>query len=320
MNNQIQLLSDLLGQSEFKLVDHYLHLLAKNSSIEQRVTALQDKLSQSEISFEEEKTQYLKEIECLKQEIIKQEKKHIDENLDSATFSKDNHVQEDAQETIITLLCPENMTDGYLNVWHVDAGEIVSKDEVIFEIETDTAILEIIAPENGFIKRCLKGEGDIVYIGDAIAEFICTPDSYIETDLNNELAKGVWVDPKTQLMWARISIGQVWKNGKCLGNAKELMLGDAERACKIFDLAGYDDWRLPNIEELKSLIDEDNKQYCYKKGILFNPLPSTSGWYWSSTYLGNNKYAYVNLYNFHSGEDFSNNYRHVRAVRSLIGN
>lgn len=317
MNNQIQLLSDLLGQSEFNLVDHYLHLLAKNNSVEQRVTALQDKLRQSEISFEDEKKQYLQEIDRLKQEIVKKDQKFLDNNLDRIiSLNKDNNFQEDVQETIIAPIYPENMTDGYLNVWHVDAGEIVSKDEVIFEIETDTAILEIIAPDHGFIKRCFKYEGDFVYSGDKIAEFCCIQDSKVIS----ELSKGVWVDPKTQLMWARISIGQEWIDGKCFGNANELTLGEAERACKMFSLAGYEDWRLPNISELNSLIDENSKQYNYKESILFNPFPSTSGWYWSSTYIGNKKYAYLNLYNFHSGDDFSNNYRHVRAVRSLVGN
>lgn len=321
MDNQTKLLADLLGQSEFSLVDHYLRLLSKNYCVEQRVEILKERLIQTEILFSQEKKQYQQEIDKLKQKFNSQEKKHADKSIDRKLLSKDEDLNDDFQICLIQApIYPDDITDGMLNIWHTDAGKFVSKMDVICEIETDTVILELVAPDNGFIKRIIKNEGDIVSSGEGIAEFVSTQDPKMAVDLNNELSKGVWVDPETKLMWARISIGQEWENGECSGNAKELTLGAAKTACQGFKLAGFDDWRLPNINELKSLIDEGSKKYRYDQNILFNPLLSTSGWYWSSTYVGNDKYAYLNLYNFHSGGDFSGNYRHVRAVRGPVRN
>lgn len=65
---------------------------------------------------------------------------------------------------------------------------------------------------------------------------------------NNELEQGVWTDPETGLMWARISIGQEWKYGRCIGDAKKLNWEDAEKACKDFRLVNYNHWRLPTID------------------------------------------------------------------------
>ena len=63
MDNQTKLLADLLGQSEFSLVDHYLRLLSKNYCVEQRVEILKERLIQTEILFSQEKKQYQQEID-----------------------------------------------------------------------------------------------------------------------------------------------------------------------------------------------------------------------------------------------------------------
>ena len=64
----------------------------------------------------------------------------------------------------------------------------------------------------------------------------------------------VWIDQKNGLMWSRISIGQVWSNGKATGEAKKLSWKAAGEACALFDLAGFCDWRLPEKTELESLM------------------------------------------------------------------
>ena len=61
----------------------------------------------------------------------------------------------------------------------------------------------------------------------------------------NELDQGIWTDPNTGLIWARISIGQEWINGQCIGDAQEFNWDDANHACQSFRLAGFSDWRLP---------------------------------------------------------------------------
>lgn len=52
---------------------------------------------------------------------------------------------------------------------------------------------------------------------------------------------GVWTDPKTGLMWSRISDGQSWSNGQAKGQAKTFNWINATEACKNFHLAGFGD-------------------------------------------------------------------------------
>jgi hypothetical protein len=62
-------------------------------------------------------------------------------------------------------------------------------------------------------------------------------------------------------MWARISIGQEWNNGQCIGDAKFMNWTTAQIACRHFRLAGYNDWRLPTIDELETLMKKVTSGY-----------------------------------------------------------
>ena len=147
-----------------------------------------------------------------------------------------------------------------------------------------------------------------------------TPTQQIITPVqsDNELEKGVWTDPKTGLMWARINIGQRWENGQCVGDAQLLIWEDAPTACKNFQLAGFNDWRLPTIDELETLMLQNKAGYNCPQNILFQPRKDIWGYYWSgSPYADDNDYAWA-VY-FDSGVS-DNGYKDfdapVRAVRS----
>lgn len=98
------------------------------------------------------------------------------------------------------------------------------------------------------------------------------------TSLENEIDKGVWTDPSTGLMWARISIGQEWVNGECVSKAEWLDCHKASPACKKLKLAGYNDWRLPTIKELKTLMKANETGYNCPDGMLFES--NDWGFYW----------------------------------------
>jgi len=63
---------------------------------------------------------------------------------------------------------------------------------------------------------------------------------------------GTVTDSGTSLMWMRCAIGQSWTGSACKGNAKVVTWDEAIKYSIKF--AGYDNWRLPNIDELASII------------------------------------------------------------------
>ncbi len=62
----------------------------------------------------------------------------------------------------------ESITEATILRWLKTAGEAVERDEVIVEIETDKATMELVAPESGMLSEILKGEGEKVEIGETI--------------------------------------------------------------------------------------------------------------------------------------------------------
>jgi 2-oxoglutarate dehydrogenase E2 component (dihydrolipoamide succinyltransferase) len=63
----------------------------------------------------------------------------------------------------------ESITEGTILRWLKTAGEVVERDEIVVEIETDKATMELAAPESGVLSEILKGEGEKVQIGEVIA-------------------------------------------------------------------------------------------------------------------------------------------------------
>lgn len=66
---------------------------------------------------------------------------------------------------------PESVADGSIATWHKQPGEAVKRDELLVDIETDKVVLEVVAPEDGVLIECLKGEGDTVLSLEVIATF-----------------------------------------------------------------------------------------------------------------------------------------------------
>ncbi len=57
---------------------------------------------------------------------------------------------------------PESVADATIATWHVKAGDTVSRDQNLVDIETDKVVLEVVAPEDGVISEILFQEGDTV--------------------------------------------------------------------------------------------------------------------------------------------------------------
>lgn len=64
---------------------------------------------------------------------------------------------------------PESIADATVSTWHKKAGDSVSRDENIVDLETDKVMLEVPAPVDGVIKEIIKKTGDIVQANQVIA-------------------------------------------------------------------------------------------------------------------------------------------------------
>ena len=54
---------------------------------------------------------------------------------------------------------PESVADASIATWHVKAGEKVSRDQNLVDIETDKVVLEVVAPADGVLSHIFHAEG-----------------------------------------------------------------------------------------------------------------------------------------------------------------
>lgn len=66
-----------------------------------------------------------------------------------------------ATEVKVPLL-PESVSDATVSTWHKKAGDHVSRDENLVDLETDKVMLEVPSPAEGIIKEILKPSGSTV--------------------------------------------------------------------------------------------------------------------------------------------------------------
>jgi 2-oxoglutarate dehydrogenase E2 component (dihydrolipoamide succinyltransferase) len=64
---------------------------------------------------------------------------------------------------------PESVSDATLVAWHKSAGESVSRDENLVDLETDKVVLEVPAPSSGTLAKIVAQNGATVVAGDVLA-------------------------------------------------------------------------------------------------------------------------------------------------------
>ena len=91
---------------------------------------------------------------------------------------------------------------------------------------------------------------------------------------------GTVSDRTTGLMWMRCSLGQEWKGKTCNGTAVILPWAEALTTAAGYEFAGYNDWRLPNKNELESIVEGR----CFSPSIHEEVFPATPpAYFWSSS-------------------------------------
>lgn len=124
----------------------------------------------------------------------------------------------------------------------------------------------------------------ILLCSPAISEQLCRTETEIPPStptsqfiLHNN---GTVTDTATRLVWMRCSLGQTWDGTTCQGDAQFLNWQQALQAPQTTNFAEYNNWRLPNIKELASIVEEA----CYNPAINLTIFPNTLfADYWSSS-------------------------------------
>jgi len=104
----------------------------------------------------------------------------------------------------------------------------------------------------------------------------CNLDGNKETSPASEFTvngDGTVTHHETRLMWMQCSLGQTWDIGSnaCSGTASTYNWKEALAEAENFTFANYDDWRLPNIKELNSIVERN----CFNPTINLNIFPIT---------------------------------------------
>ena len=106
-------------------------------------------------------------------------------------------------------------------------------------------------------------------------------------------AEGTVTDTRTGLMWRRCPLGMHWGDDGCEGmfDSYAWSRGDGDDAYTVREVmrlinseggyAGYDDWRMPSIEEMLTLVAED-RGVRHKEAFLNSP-PT---YYWTASEWG----------------------------------
>ncbi|MBI1906989.1 MAG: DUF1566 domain-containing protein [Rhodocyclales bacterium] len=125
---------------------------------------------------------------------------------------------------------------------------------------------------------------------------------------------GTVIHKPTGLMWKRCSEGQTWSGATCTGTASTHTWQAALDLAEAHDFAGRGGWRLPNINELRSLVEEC-RAYPAINNTIF-PAPPNDDFWSGSPYAGVSYGAWG--VNFSYGVpyfDFRSGTHHVRLVR-----
>ncbi|UBQ36798.1 DUF1566 domain-containing protein [Acinetobacter johnsonii] len=208
-----------------------------------------------------------------------------------------------------------NIVESYLKLLaenNTDFNAQIKHQKMIIEKESDFLLEQV---EKVLVNKLDRIEHKIKRLDEQCSE---SHEIVRRIDQFTELESGVWTDPKNNLMWSRISIGQKWVKGEVIGESLVFAFDQVDKICMDSRFAGFSDWRLPTQEELERLkLAENEAGFKYQQEILFKPQNNIWGKYWSSSSDENGDPIFIN---FEDGKPYvplSNTYtNYIRLVRS----
>ena len=63
---------------------------------------------------------------------------------------------------------PESVADATIATWHVKAGDSVTRDQHLVDIETDKVVLEVVAPADGVVASKSDNEEGETVLGEQL--------------------------------------------------------------------------------------------------------------------------------------------------------
>lgn len=70
---------------------------------------------------------------------------------------------------VIMPLLGETMEEGTIVKWQKEVGDKVEKGELLLQVESDKAVLEVESFFNGYLRKFLHSVGEVVPVGEPIA-------------------------------------------------------------------------------------------------------------------------------------------------------
>ena len=107
---------------------------------------------------------------------------------------------------------------------------------------------------------------------------------------------GTVTDTRNGLMWKVCAEGQVWSAGACTGSATAVTWDMALSQAEASAYAGYSDWRLPNVKELRSLVEECRYSPAIND-VVFPGVPSRVG-FWTGSPVANSSEGWFVEFDF----------------------
>lgn len=148
-----------------------------------------------------------------------------------------------------------------------------------------------------------------------------------------EIQDNLVVDTNSRLMWTRCLLGASWNGLGCGGKPLLYSWQQTQNLTKNMNYAGFNDWRVPTLDELKTLADKEvavpKAAIPYINQTVF-PTPNCLGtdggldsdahacWQWSSSPIdGSDHYAWIVYFGYGYG---SANYEADTFALRLVRN
>lgn len=119
----------------------------------------------------------------------------------------------------------ETVNEGTIDTWHKKAGDEVTKDEILLDVETEKVAVEIPVPVSGILTRILVEAGETVDVGTVLAE-ISGPDDSPEDESDQQSPETASDVTQTETVAAQPAAAPAGKDGERLSPAVRRLIAE----------------------------------------------------------------------------------------------